>query len=762
MANTVVYRAGQELEHLDRFVRVNRQAFRKILKKYRKWTDSPGLEQRFSDSVLSRPSSFANRNFVPALAHYNEILAGITAASSPTTPIPPLKHPTSGDARESENIKKPFSSIAARIQYVYEHGTEVEFDTVLAVLDLGHHAGRASYWVHVENLLQIQVVLLRYMRSRENRICTSLSTPSNTQDPVRNSPDWSASTLGSQLEDKASVVICGEIEDFINWQSRSTISDSEISSGQPAERSRASIRLSADGEAIVAISTSPRDGDPLTGFDADSPWRTAKFKRKTLGALLSCGAHSNDAAAPARTPESQRASRLEATQDFDARSAAGLPNASPTDAQQWFQNHESVRPLVEINSKRSRLAGIRNTKSSGLWATIDTDIVMAKCSASSFVKQYDRSSPGEVAGIPRVPFPHAILNVRFEGDADMALIEKLDSSHLVQRVRGFSLDTHAVAILYEQRGMPPPYWTPLLKQDIRKYQREGNASSQLAPNAQLTPRSGSSRPNSETAVSIEDGPTDSRLSSQLKSTDTSVLDFSEPGPTAACKERKLHSQSLRTKVPDHLQRQNARYWNEFDDGYKGTDEDAYIILIDPNQSSTFPGADTLSRIAKISTKKVRSFLSRQQPIDLERRPLLQGQHVGTYSSSDDSSLEQCPTSPLNRVRSRRALSSYKVSLLPVLPTRDSYLTCVCIASFVLSSVLLFMEVILVNTSRRKAIPESDVGVLVGVVFSSVLGVGGLGATAARAERLRWVWWFVVVLLVAAIFIGNGLLLTVVL
>lgn len=72
----------QELEDIDRFVSVNRQAFHKLLKKHKKWTKSPGLSQRFNENVLSRPTSFATRDSVSALAHGNEILAASREAKS--------------------------------------------------------------------------------------------------------------------------------------------------------------------------------------------------------------------------------------------------------------------------------------------------------------------------------------------------------------------------------------------------------------------------------------------------------------------------------------------------------------------------------------------------------------------------------------------------------------------------------------------------------------------------------------------------------
>ena len=751
-----------ELEHLDRFASVNRQAFRKILKKYRKWTESPNLEQRFNDFSLSCPSEFGNRSFVPALAHYNELLAAITAALSPKTSMQPSKLRSPSRSREHDTVKKPFSSTASNMQYVYEYGSEIEFDTMLAVSALGRPIGRACYWIHLDNLLQIQVLLLRYMRSQENRICTSVSAPSSTQDSLKFSPNRSALAQGSQLEKKAVVIICDDIEDFANRRSSSTITEPEFPSGHHAKDSAATIHLSADGDAVVAINTSVRDAYPWPDLDASLSWRTTKLRRKFLGAFFSCDAPADNDPISAENIKSQQHNGLEATEDPHELVATSLHNVSPDDAQLWFQRHEKVLPLVGICSERTRLAGIRNTKYSGLWATIDTDIVMTKCSASSLAEQYDWSSPSEDGGLSSALFPHAVLNVHFEGDDDMGLIEKLESSHLCERVRGFSLDTHAVATLCNPQSMPPPYWLPLLKQDIRKVPREGDISSQLVPSAQLTPRSWSTAPNSESAMSVGDGPTDSGLSSRLKSSDTSVPEFSEPAPKASWKQKKrIRNQSLRKKIQDHSQPPSARYWNEFDDDCMGRDNNAYTILISPQPSSAFPGATMLCRLTEPLTKKVKSIFHRQQPISHERRPLLQGHHASTLSSSDDSDLERAAATAPYRTRSPHRLRSKKGSPLPVPTTRDSYLTGVCVASFILSFVLLFMETILVNTSRKKAIPESDVGVLVGVTFSLVLGIGGLAATAAMAQKLGWLRWFVVVLLVAIIFTGNGLLLTVV-
>ena len=53
-----VIRIGEEIKSLARFIATQRTAFRKLLKKYKKWTGSTVLEGRFRDEVLEDPKSF--------------------------------------------------------------------------------------------------------------------------------------------------------------------------------------------------------------------------------------------------------------------------------------------------------------------------------------------------------------------------------------------------------------------------------------------------------------------------------------------------------------------------------------------------------------------------------------------------------------------------------------------------------------------------------------------------------------------------------
>ncbi|KAI1481163.1 hypothetical protein F4774DRAFT_59300 [Daldinia eschscholtzii] len=70
-----------DIKALSRFVNAQVIAFRKILKKYRKWTGSTTLSSRFKENVLASPKSFTRRDFHALRLHHRELLATLEAAT---------------------------------------------------------------------------------------------------------------------------------------------------------------------------------------------------------------------------------------------------------------------------------------------------------------------------------------------------------------------------------------------------------------------------------------------------------------------------------------------------------------------------------------------------------------------------------------------------------------------------------------------------------------------------------------------------------
>ncbi|RYP66085.1 hypothetical protein DL771_007976 [Monosporascus sp. 5C6A] len=77
---------GNDIKALTRFVEAQIVAFRKILKKYKKWTRSATLSIRFKDNVLNSPKSFTNRDFSALRTQFQDVLATVKAASPALPP----------------------------------------------------------------------------------------------------------------------------------------------------------------------------------------------------------------------------------------------------------------------------------------------------------------------------------------------------------------------------------------------------------------------------------------------------------------------------------------------------------------------------------------------------------------------------------------------------------------------------------------------------------------------------------------------------
>ena len=413
---------GRELGDLGRFVVVNHQGLNKLLKKYKKWTGSADLEKRFQEHVLQRRIGFTSSNFLPSLALYNKVLADIRLASSPRSNSVKTRD-SPGEAGEST------SNQAADLEIAFEHGSDAELDTAFALLPLGLAATTASFWIHPENLLQLQVLLLRHARSRKNQI--SVSTPSQLSSRLsrRGSLSESGSFVAVQSGDGACLIVCDDLPTFARRQNSITVDDSAKTVGGSLDNSAASIRLASTGKAVVVVGT-PQKG--MSNNDRDhgqSGFRTTEVKRKALRRLFDARASIEEITSPEE--QDSRSQNLQLSESGDSPLSTCLNITTNVKIiEQWLGEHQEVQPLLELKSQRCRFTGIYNTADSGLWATLDTDVTMAKSTLMSLDK-YDSSESSNDADSAIHRFPYAILSIRIEGNARTSLVKELDGSHLV-------------------------------------------------------------------------------------------------------------------------------------------------------------------------------------------------------------------------------------------------------------------------------------------------------------------------------------------
>jgi len=372
------------------------------LKKYRRWTGSVILGKRFRRDVLEHDSSFVKRDFEYLLSQWTIILAAVRAPfNDVSNTLPTNMDPNTARPKRSAGI----------LHEAGQGGPTIDLDTALAITPLGKGATKASYWVHADNIMQIQIVLLNHARLRT--IADSTSTPpsptssrsSRRGSLIERSP-LSPLTSTIRTDDGLGLIVCDDLQRFAQRRSSETIGEAEDLPGSADEKAAATIRYSSTGAAVVAVDVGAQAVGRVQEVGQTGRYREAKFKRKAVRQLF---------------------------EQSDTDRGAMVGNSS-TDGliRQRLADHPEIKPLVQLQYSRTRFVGLENTKQQGVWVTLDRDVSMRTCSLEAVSCDnglFNLSHP-ESSGFEK--FPHAILEVRTEGNDSTNLVKTLDESYLVR------------------------------------------------------------------------------------------------------------------------------------------------------------------------------------------------------------------------------------------------------------------------------------------------------------------------------------------
>lgn len=285
-----------------------------------------------------------------------------------------------------------------------------------------------------------------------------------------------------------------------------------------------------------------------------------------------------------------------------------------------------------------------------------------------------------------------------------------------------------------------------------------------------SPEESSTQHTSVSASSTRNGVSSSGFSAlRGESSATSAPDILATSPLDATKKKKRRRSSRKLTLQKQLQEpahpRYERYWNEFDDGSEGSQDEAYTIYVDPNASYSLPTAAAVSKLfgslsssIKASEKTILHWLrSSQRTSHGEQRPLFDGECSPNTADSDQSDTEFS-----NKVvgpSSHRRYSTFPaVSQAPAVRAREAFLFHSCVASFASSLILLIVAAILVTTGRRKAANTVDAGVIIGVISSLVFAVMGVGSMVRRKDDVGWVHRAIAFLIFVCVVFASGVLL----
>lgn len=721
---------SEDIQSLSQFANTQRLAFKKILKKYRKWTGSGQLELRLNKEILNQRSSFLSPDLNPFLERLSFVTSTLSAVSK-------RRSSSNGAMGNGPPSPEPEATVT-QMHDVSLHGSDLDFDVAFSSLPLGNVAGRATYWIHPDNMVEAEVLLLRHLKHR----------------------------VSKPPKKRMHFALFDNLRRYVQEQGTTTVGQTEDVEGSVASNAALNILWSAEPDAIAITS----DLSPMSTMPKRHRNQIHPVRRVDLPKCLTHQISSKEALnAPSK----------------DAKKSPNRKGASAL--QDFLGQHRDVKPLAEVHLSRSRFVGVCNSKEIGTWAVLDTDITMSPVDTSSVGISSDPGSDAEnlIESPESRPFPHAVLQFRWEFSRTPEIVRAFDNTHLAERVRGFTLETDAVYSICSPEGMPKPLWQPLLERDIRKVPplRSKRSSRKI--------RSGSApfevTAPSNSGPSSTDGPSDSVFSSaQHQSSATSMMDSGHNTPSTTppvtpkvtFENPEPFKKKRHPRKPIYTRQEPAqRYWNEFDDGDEHNEDSGYAIYVTPDEPMIFPGMETVSKafsamfvsLGKGKTRIVSwlPLMSHDSQIG-ERRPLL-GSKPPSEDLDDSSDSESAAGKSTQHTGRRvgnsrvgsRLISASSVKQRRVRKSREQNIFRTYIAAFLVAYGMLVLSTILKTTGRNKKRIEVDAGVIVGIVAALFCGIGGVSLMVSRKEPLSWLHRAAVVLAFCIVCAGSGYLLALV-
>lgn len=248
--------------------------------------------------------------------------------------------------------------------------------------------GRAIYWVHSDHLVEVQVLLLKHLNIQSSTPVSSVpQTPALSRRP--STSGLSSLTWASEKVEDVGTIILDNLPKFAQAQSSKTI-EQAFTAG-PAARIQW-YGIGKDAEASIMVNSS------LEGIDRDdgeSRYFATRLKRKHVESLI----------------------------NTDMPLTMKDQNENTERIRSWFQDHPDIAPLVKILARRMRFVS-----GGKVWAVLDRGVRIFRLGEDW---EGSISDPRREEEGPCTAFPHAVLEVRWEGLVEPDVTTELNKSHLV-------------------------------------------------------------------------------------------------------------------------------------------------------------------------------------------------------------------------------------------------------------------------------------------------------------------------------------------
>lgn len=382
------------------------------MKKYKKWSNSSALSERFLP-ILEDPSSFTNRDLTSTFLELSLLYNVLRQAKLTTITREPQVFPGN-------------EKLCA---------FDCEMTTRAPV------SNSVIFWVHPDNIVETKITLLQNLRLLSETTGTPQKSPSSTSlyakynnDQI-SSPILNDNGIHDSFKNRCDVTYTTYLDSKKFSSLQTNTEPGQLRSVTSAQNSSSTNVLCSPvgGLRHFCIATlSTEQANLILNSNLDTLSRSVEGL-DNLGKMAVSWIGKRHA-----SPVSKIESRRTRFRHSDTSVAPSTPPSSPSSPTPYMNNPH-------------------------IWVTIDSDIKLSKSATS--VLEWPEEDPKDV-----VEFPYSVLEVRWEGITKPVWVSDLEKSHLVHQVKGFSLYAHSIALYYPESLMAPPKWMSLISQrvDIRK------------------------------------------------------------------------------------------------------------------------------------------------------------------------------------------------------------------------------------------------------------------------------------------------------
>lgn len=525
----------RDVQRLARFIGVQRTGFRKLLKKYKKWSQSSQLSDMFLP-ILESPSSFTNQDFTAVFLELS------------------LLYDILRQAKSSNYISRTAPS-----QYP-NNETLCKFDCEM----ITSVSNSTVFWVHPDNVVEIKVALLRNLGLVSDDAASAAtlqksSSSTSVNFSSSNSPQNNSSgnqELGDcdrakeSQKDLSFAIYLDNTKKFNSIQTHSEPGQIRwvhgTSSPEPDQNSSHILCSPVGGlRHFCLASLSQSQSDLILSGQFDGLGKEISSEKNNLSKLALSWVERRKAA-----PISKASFKRSRFRFINPKQSSTNTNSSIENSHENDSNIFSTSPTS-------------NMSASDIWATLDTNVCILKTKTKDSSLTYDAIDPDENSS-DLINFPYAVLEVRYKEMDKPTWLAELEESHLVYPVEGFSLYAHSVATFYSDSLSQLPSWLSVLngEVDIRKTPKKHGSN-----NNQIHNNNAATNNNTNTPVSgilLNSSNERESLLARNGHTTKYVLD-SEP----------------KSVIPEQDTTQPVvRYWNEFDDPEDGPEDGVFVIIPD--------------------------------------------------------------------------------------------------------------------------------------------------------------------------------------